>query len=69
MSDADAQHWYFGPGSETEQCSGSIDDYDGNMTAPAIMQRIVVEEGLNVGLFEAPARQYGLGPHRQVVRP
>jgi hypothetical protein len=69
MSDEQAQHWYFGPGSETEQCSGSIDDYDGEMTMPAIYRQIQAEEGLEMGLFRAPAVQYGTGPQPQRNRP
>jgi hypothetical protein len=69
MSDAHAQSWYFGNGSETERCSGEIDDYDGHMTMPPIMTQIMAEEGMDVGLFRAPDRQYGLGPRKQVTRP
>jgi hypothetical protein len=69
VSDAQAAQWYFGPGSETERCSGSIDDYDGNMTMPSIMRQIVAEEGLDIGPFRAPISQYGTGPQAQVSRP
>jgi hypothetical protein len=64
MSDDHAKQWYFGPGSDTANCSGTIDDYDGHMTMPAAMQQIEAEEGL----FRAPARQYGLGPQPQRTR-
>jgi hypothetical protein len=69
VSDDHARNWYFGSGSETRECSGSVDDYDGTMTAPPIMRQIAVEEGLNVGLFRAPVGQYGMGPQRQASRP
>jgi len=69
MSDDHARQWYFGPGSDTAACSGQIDDYDGKMTQPAIMRQIVAEEGMEEGLFAAPARQYGLGPQAQRTRP
>lgn len=69
MSDDQARQWYFGSGSETANCSGSIDDYDGTMTAPPILRQIALEEGLDVGPFRAPSRQYGLGPQTQSSRP
>lgn len=58
MSDAQAQQWYFGDGSETANCSGSIDDYDGKMTMPLVFAQIQAEEGSGFGPFAAPASQY-----------
>jgi len=37
VSNAHAQQYYFGPGTETTQGSGSIDTYDVSQTAPEAM--------------------------------
>jgi hypothetical protein len=65
MSDDHARQWYFGPGGDTDSCSGTIDDYTGHMTQPAALAQIAAEEGL----FRAPEGQYGLGPRPQRTRP
>jgi hypothetical protein len=69
VSDQHAINWYFADGGDTAKCSGSIDDYDGHMTQPAIMKAIEAEAGLEEGLFMAPRSQYGLGPQAQRTRP
>ena len=47
MSDQHAINHYFGPGGDTEFCSGSIETYPpGRMTAPAALRQIATEEGV-----------------------
>jgi hypothetical protein len=65
LSDDQARQWYFDSGSETARCSGSIDDYDGKRTMPAVLRDIQAEED---GMYQADALERGLGPQRQVTR-